>query len=421
MISNIKIENFKSLKSVDVSGLKGLNVFWGKNNSGKSAIMQAILLLKQSIKSNEIKYNGDIIKLGSFETVSFGRNAENIIKIDIEFVLSPGDTSELCNILTKLFKKDAPILKELNAQSIHYCIEFGKRVLIETVSDSGGNILGKFEHLKDGHQNRAAYFPRLTISSAPSSFVGNGILDWVLSSGLEPAFGFVAVLKKILGNEFNNIYFISTERGIGERIQALRGLKDINAGVGIRGENTISVIHHLRNNDITLFEEIVRRASEFGIKLTTRIDGSDTSVICRDEILPIDVNVVDAGFGLNQLLPIIVQSYIAGERSTILIEEPETHLHEGAQYKLLDMFLDIIGKGKQAIITSHSVALRSRTIRNYHDWQTNQTHPGIEQVQFYNIKLDSSGSIITSEPLETMDIRDGRQVMSQEDYDGSPG
>jgi predicted ATPase len=185
-------------------------------------------------------------------------------------------------------------------------------------------------------------------------------------------------LKKILINEFDNIYFISTGRGIEERIQTIRDLQHINAGVGIRGENTISVIHHLRTNDIDipLFQEIARRAGEFGINLTTQIDGSNTSVICKDENLPISVNVVDAGFGLNQLLPIIVQSYIAREGSTILIEEPETHLHEAAQYKLLDMFLDIIGKGKQAIITSHSVALRSKTKRNYDE---GQKHPHIEQ------------------------------------------
>jgi hypothetical protein len=384
-------------------------------------IMQAILLIKQSINSNQILYNGDLVTLGSFETVSFGGTAKNIIKIDIEFVLNSSNVFKLNDFFSTKFKQDAPLLKDLNIQSIHYCLEFGKEILIETVSDSGGMIMSRFEHRNSSYTHRV-FFPILFAPGAPSkSFGGNGILNWQFAAPNDDiALVFAGVLMNILLDEFNKIYFISTDRGINERVQSLLELRHISAGVGIRGEKTISVIHHLRTNDLPPFDEIVREASKFGIKLTTRINGSFTSVIFKDDILPFEINVIDAGYGLNQILPIIVQSYIAGEGSTILIEEPETHLHEGAQYKLLDMFLDVVGKGKQIIITSHSVALRSRTIRYFLENCKKQNHPDIEQVQYYFIKLESSGSLIVPEPLETMNIVEGRQYMSQEDYNGVP-
>ncbi|MBN1762807.1 MAG: AAA family ATPase [Methanomicrobia archaeon] len=53
MISNIEIENFKCFGKGKnfgkISELGRVSVIYGANNSGKSSILQAISLLKQSI------------------------------------------------------------------------------------------------------------------------------------------------------------------------------------------------------------------------------------------------------------------------------------------------------------------------------------------------------------------------------------
>jgi predicted ATPase len=117
-------------------------------------------------------------------------------------------------------------------------------------------------------------------------------------------------------------------------------------------------------------------------------------------------------------LPIIVQSYTAEEGSTILIEEPEMHLHEDAQYKLLDMFLEIIRKNRQIIMTSHSVPLRNKAKRYFDEHVADgDKHHGIENVQFYNIQLSNEGSVIKLQPLVTMDIRETKAYMSQDAFD----
>ena len=56
------------------------------------------------------------------------------------------------------------------------------------------------------------------------------------------------------------------------------------------------------------------------------------------------VNLVDVGFGASQVLPILVQSVLAEPGKLVIIEQPELHLHPRAQARLADLFVDKIQK-----------------------------------------------------------------------------
>ena len=66
------MKKFKSIDSLDLS-LSQVNVFAGANSSGKSSILQSILLLKQTIQyappARSLALNGPILKLGSIADV----------------------------------------------------------------------------------------------------------------------------------------------------------------------------------------------------------------------------------------------------------------------------------------------------------------------------------------------------------------
>jgi len=76
----------------------------------------------------------------------------------------------------------------------------------------------------------------------------------------------------------------------------------------------------------------------------TRIDykgsviGSETLIHESPE--GIWVNIMDVGFGASQVLPIIVQAVMAEPEQLVIIEQPELHLHPGAQSELTDLFID---------------------------------------------------------------------------------
>jgi len=64
--------------------------------------------------------------------------------------------------------------------------------------------------------------------------------------------------------------------------------------------------------------------------------------------------MADSGVGLSQVLPILSRVLIEGDESTILIEQPELHLHPAMQVRLAEFFVCMSGIGKQIIIETHS-------------------------------------------------------------------
>ncbi len=56
----------------------------------------------------------------------------------------------------------------------------------------------------------------------------------------------------------------------------------------------------------------------------------------------LDLDIIDVGFGISQILPVIVQGFLSFENSLTMIEQPETHLHPKMQADLADLFIDIV-------------------------------------------------------------------------------
>ena len=74
-----------------------------------------------------------------------------------------------------------------------------------------------------------------------------------------------------------------------------------------------------------------------------------------------EVKLTDVGFGVSQVLPVIVECFYVPRRSIVIFEQPEVHLHPRVQADLADLFVDAIrareggaARGCQFIIESHS-------------------------------------------------------------------
>jgi predicted ATPase len=73
------------------------------------------------------------------------------------------------------------------------------------------------------------------------------------------------------------------------------------------------------------------------------------------------VNLPDVGFGVSQVLPVVVQCFYASPHTTIILEQPEIHLHPSVQTALADLFIEAAQSREggadrkiQVIIESHS-------------------------------------------------------------------
>lgn len=91
VLSQIRLKNFKSVKEAAVD-LKQLTVVVGKNSSGKSTLLQSILVLSQAVErrgqSRQFPLNGELVKLGSFAEVKNFSDANANGEILVGFTLS---------------------------------------------------------------------------------------------------------------------------------------------------------------------------------------------------------------------------------------------------------------------------------------------------------------------------------------------
>jgi len=69
------------------------------------------------------------------------------------------------------------------------------------------------------------------------------------------------------------------------------------------------------------------------------------------------VNIADVGFGVSQTLPVLVALLAAAPNQPVYIEQPELHLHPRAQVALADILIEAANRGVQVIIETHSSLL----------------------------------------------------------------
>ena len=85
MLTQLRLENFKSWKDTGDIPLKPITGFFGANSSGKSSLFQALLLMKQTVDSPDrgiLFHFGDgttPVSLGDFETIIHNHNPRSYL------------------------------------------------------------------------------------------------------------------------------------------------------------------------------------------------------------------------------------------------------------------------------------------------------------------------------------------------------
>ncbi len=69
------------------------------------------------------------------------------------------------------------------------------------------------------------------------------------------------------------------------------------------------------------------------------------------------VNIVDVGFGVSQVLPILVALLTAESGQLVYVEQPELHLHPRAQQALASILADAANRGVRVVVETHSSIL----------------------------------------------------------------
>ena len=112
-----------------------------------------------------------------------------------------------------------------------------------------------------------------------------------------------------------------------------------------------------------------------------------------------DINLADVGFGVSQVLPVIVALLSAPAGSLVILEHPEIHLHPRTQSQLADLLIEVASAGEiQILVESHSEHLLARIQRRISESSRGDGSLSPEDVRLYFCEQKQGKSKLT--PLE---------------------
>ncbi len=118
-------------------------------------------------------------------------------------------------------------------------------------------------------------------------------------------------------------------------------------------------------------------------------------------------NLIDVGYGVNQVLPVVTELLRSDRRSVHLLQQPEVHLHPSAQAALGSLFCQIAGHQRQLIVETHSDYLLDRIRMEVRDRKGGLKPDDISilyferqglDVKIHSLKVDEEGNVLGAPP-----------------------
>jgi predicted ATPase len=309
MITKLKIANFKSHKHTNLN-TGNLTVLTGINSSGKSSVLQSLLLLRQSFKKGRLSEGLDLNE--PFCEIGFGEDALSRYATDnqiISFFLE-GENNEIWDF-------------NFNVEN-----RFGNTFLPKI----GGEIIELSKHsLGVLFSNDFQY-----ISSS----------RWANINSYPPDSYAVETEKQL-----------SLKNGQGELVAHFLNYYGENKAFEISDSHIL----HPNNSSRKLLEQVIEWEREIspriGIKANKKSDKFEIEYDYKGsgDNLPItNLKSKNVGFGISYSLPVIVALLSAKKGALLIIENPEAHLHPRGQAKLAELMTLVAQSGVQIFVETHS-------------------------------------------------------------------
>jgi predicted ATP-dependent endonuclease of OLD family len=279
------------------------------------------------------------------ETFEFFSNISKAIKsdnFDISYDLSLNDNNSL--VISRFTVKQDALL------------------LIEMVNTGQVTISSDFIKLTkdEEHEVNKLFIAENTIFSSFSSIRGDSQADVSLKASV--VVQIINIFQRELNKEFSedNINYVSPLRAHPKRYYMLDKAK-LNLTLDTLDGDAIAEV--LKDNT-GITKSVNQWLKNFGVE----VDVQGFKEVIHHLIVKqnnIDLDITDVGFGISQILPVIIQGFLSSNNSTTIIEQPEIHLHPKMQADLADLFIDIVKKtkGKKLVIETHSEYLLKRLRR----------------------------------------------------------
>ena len=362
-LRSLTIKNYRSLEDVKLDKLGRFNVLIGRNNSGKSSVFGALQLV------NSVVHNAP----RDWQRVLTDLDVARSLEIRLTFEPRLQDREELLDLLyttpdlrpRREEEKNSPFMRQVEylfkapAGLPEYLQPYEIRVLAD---DNQWAVVQRVVNPEAGVEANSKV---TNLDAIPAQFAGYRLRSTVLDVDSAPTVDQSLItsfqLRRQSGGSVNswlwtklsdylrNAFFFdpfrhSIESGAVQQIDELA--QD--------GSNLAQVLHTINSNDRRTFQEIerfVQAALPDVGELQAPIEGTSTRVSFLHPAGGYEVRLHDMGGGIEQLLMAATVLLTTGDESTLFLEEPESHLHAGAQRFLMER---LYSGDRQVFISTHS-------------------------------------------------------------------
>jgi len=344
-INRLALKNFKCFKEVDVSFSK-ITLLTGENSSGKSSLIYGILAPLQSINFYgnsfplSLSFNGDYVNMGGFEEISFNHNVNNKLVIDLDCYTGVENYNFRFNTTWQFeLKNKSPMLNYLNMLSGSSQIELMRMEDASYIA----NIKFKKNITPDIKDLRINNVDDVTEEYYGSCPIIDNLNDH-LRYDLDEAFNFISSFRlhpdrtyyqSKSSNKVDKFGGGYIDQVLDWNDRQAKQLYDLVSSL-----KTLKILHDIKPNRLT--------GGRFEIRVKVKTSSKWQS-------LP------DVGFGISQFLPIIVADLQLSDGSTLIMSQPEIHLHPSVQANLGNYLVkQVKDRNKNYIVETHSEYLLNR-------------------------------------------------------------
>ena len=349
MITSVVLENFKCFRKVEVNPRR-ITVFIGPNGTGKSSVLQALALLKQSVGHSQLIPQGALVNLeGSDDIVPKFVDVSEPTNLEFGGIRTYSEITAMGfddHVRYKYPDSSLSGRTDSRSKEIEFTFE-GTPIRLRAPKREDTVVIGPYK-ANLSHTSAIADIARVE--------------GWPESPGMELQRTFNHLLTTPT-LALKDIRLVPTTRGLVRPDYELGTEKvdDIALGEGLshQEEQTATNLAYSRPTEHKVSEWLTQ-VTDVGL----RVDLVPPRRVNVKALASIgDINLANEGFGTNALILLLMQLASASTGATVMIEEPEIHLHPRAQAELASLMAGVAeDEDKQIIMTTHSEHIVGRLL-----------------------------------------------------------
>ena len=430
-MDSITLQNFRCFRDQQVARLAPLTLLVGENSTGKTSFMEMIRALWDVAYRNQIPdFKEPPYDLGSFDEIAHhrGRGGSRVEKFEAGFsaILETPRGKMVGKVrpyeFSITFKKDGTVPVPLQRRLIHEDMWIEQNFTTRKKSkvrfgigkgsweseiqggsiDIGQNSIRPFLHL--------FYFGRGEIlrQAKPLTEESNSLTEHERES-LEQ------FIWKINHHEEQRPYASAPVRSKPHRTYDPARLSPDPEGDYVP---MYLVDLHFRHREA--WDHLEAQIEAFG-KAAGLFDEISIKSVGTRESAPFQVqirksggrlkgsgrNLLDVGYGVSQVLPVVIELLRSDVPPVFLLQQPEVHLHPSAQAALGSLFCKVASLQQQLIVETHSDYILDRVRMDVRDQKGNLKPDDVSilfferkdlDVQIHSLRLDEQGNILNTPP-----------------------